>query len=134
MPCGSVCAWRCTKCSNCAAILDRCVETFTIDRFRELMSVKPDVYPTALISSGLWLTRAVLEVNGLSDIGVQIDLQRKHTRAPFHAVTVAWWQKSPEEMARVARERNRSKVGRMARLKGAVETAEVALPSDQVGA
>jgi hypothetical protein len=114
--------------------LDRCVETFTIGRFRELMSVKPDVYREGFDFKRCVVDPAVLEVNGLSDIGVQIDLQRKHTRAPFHAVTVAWWQKSPEEMARVARERNRSKVGRVARLKGAVETAEVALPSDLVGA
>jgi len=48
-------------------------------------------------------------------------MHRKHTRAPFHAVTMAWWRKSPEEMAAAVRERNRSKVGRMARLKGAVE-------------
>jgi hypothetical protein len=38
-------------------------------------------------------------------------------------VTIVWWRKSPEEMAAAIRERNRSKVGRMARLKGAVETA-----------
>lgn len=24
--------------------LDRCIETFTIERFRELMSIKPDAY------------------------------------------------------------------------------------------
>jgi hypothetical protein len=36
---------------------------------------------------------------------------------------MAWWRKSPEEMAAAIRERNRSKVGRMARLKEAVETA-----------
>jgi len=58
-----------------------------------------------------------------SQLGVQIDLHRKHARAPFHAVTVVWWRKSPEEMAATVRERNRSKVGRMARLKGMVETA-----------
>ena len=43
--------------------------------------------------------------------------------APFHAVTMCWWRKSPEEMAAAVRERNRSKVGRMARLKDAVEAA-----------
>jgi hypothetical protein len=52
-----------------------------------------------------------------------MQLDRKHIRAPIHAVTMAWWRKSPEEMAAAIRERNRSKVGRMARLKGAVETA-----------
>jgi hypothetical protein len=65
----------------------------------------------------------VLEVNGLSDMSVRIDLQRKHSRAPFHAATMAWWRKSPEELVMVIRERNRSKVGRMARLKGAAAIA-----------
>jgi hypothetical protein len=65
----------------------------------------------------------VLEVNGLSDMGVKIEVQRKHGRAPIHGVTVAWWKKSQAELVAAGRERNRSKVGRMARLKGAVETA-----------
>jgi hypothetical protein len=48
---------------------------------------------------------------------------RTGQRAPFHSVTMAWWRKSPEEMVEAIRERGRSKVGRMARLKGAVESA-----------
>jgi hypothetical protein len=36
---------------------------------------------------------------------------------------MSWWTKSPEEMTAVIRERNRSKIGRLARLKGTVETA-----------
>jgi hypothetical protein len=103
--------------------MDRCLETFTIDRFRELMGVKADAYRIGFDFHRSVVEPAVLEVNGLSDMGVQIDLQRKHSRAPFHSVTMAWWRKSPEEMAAAIGERNRSKVGRMARLKGAVETA-----------
>jgi transposase len=56
-------------------------------------------------------------------LGVRMQLDRKHSRAPIHAVTMAWWRKSPKEMAEAIRERNRSKLGRMARLKGAVEIA-----------
>jgi Initiator Replication protein len=103
--------------------MDRCIETFTIDRFRELMSVPQDAYRIGFDFQRSVVDPAVLEVNGLSDIGVQIDLHRKHSRAPFHSVTMAWWRKSSEEMAAAIRERNRSKVGRMARLKGAIETA-----------
>jgi len=103
--------------------MDRCLETFTIGRFRELMSVPQDVYRIGFDFQRSVVDTAVLEVNGLSDIGVQIELHRKHARAPFHTVTIAWWRKSPEEMAGAIRERKRSKVGRMARLKGAVETA-----------
>jgi Initiator Replication protein len=102
--------------------MDRCVETFSVERFRELLSVKTDTYKLGPDFQRFVINPAVLEVNGLSDMGVQIDLHRKHTRAPFHAVTMAWWRKSPEEMAGAIRERNRSKVGRMARLKGAVES------------
>jgi hypothetical protein len=103
--------------------MDRCIESFTIDRFRDLMSVPQDAYRIGFDFQRSVVDTAVLEINGLSDIGVQIGLHRKHARAPFHAVTVAWWRKSPEEMVAAIRERNRSKVGRMARLKGAVETA-----------
>jgi hypothetical protein len=99
--------------------LDRCIETFTIERFRELMSIKPDAYRVGFDFERSVVEPAVLEVNGLSDMSVRIDLQRKHSRAPFHAATMAWWRKSPEELVMVIRERNRSKVGRMARLKGA---------------
>ena len=77
---------------------------------------------------------AVLQVNGLSDMGVKIEVQRKHGRAPIHGVTMAWWKKSPTDLAAAVRERNRSKIGRMARLKGAVETATpriaLALPAE----
>jgi hypothetical protein len=102
--------------------MDRCIETFTMDRFRELLGVRPDAYRIGFDFHRSVVEPATLEVNGLSDMGVQIELHRKHSRAPFHAVTMAWWRKSPEEMAEAIRERNRSKVGRMARLKGAVET------------
>src|SRR3984885_490445 len=103
--------------------MDRCVETFAIDRFRELLGVKADTYKLGPDFQRFVIDPAVLEVNGLSDLGVQIRPDRKHSRAPIHGVVMTWWRKSPEELATAIRERNRSKVGRMARLKGAVETA-----------
>jgi hypothetical protein len=56
-------------------------------------------------------------------MGVSIQERRKHSRAPVDSFDIGWWRKSPEEFRDVQRERNRSKVGRMARLKGAVETS-----------
>ena len=103
--------------------LDRCIETFPIDRFRELLAVKADTYKIGTDFQRFVIDPAVLEVNGLSDMGVKIEVQRKHGRAPIHGVTVAWWKKSASELAAAVRERNRSKIGRMARLKGSVETA-----------
>jgi plasmid replication initiation protein len=109
--------------------MDRCVETFSIERFREMRGVKTDTYKLGPDFQRFVIDPAVLEVNGLSDLGVRMQLDRKHSRAPIHAVTMAWWRKSPEEMTAAIRERNRSKVGRMARLKGAVETAAPRLES-----
>ena len=68
--------------------LDQCIETFTIERFRELMSIKQDAYRVGFDFERSVVEPAVLEVNGLSDMSVRIDLQRKHSRAPFHAATI----------------------------------------------
>ena len=64
----------------------------------------------------------MLEVNGLSDVGVDIRVDRHHTRAPITAVTIVWWKKQGDEFWAAMQERNRSKVGRMARLRGTAET------------
>ena len=68
---------------------------------------------------------AVLEVNGLSEYGVKVDVDRAYSRAPITGVTLGWWKKAPEAYRATHAERHRSKLGRMARLKG---TAEAALP------
>jgi hypothetical protein len=105
------------------ANLDNCVETIDMTRFRELLGVPPGAYDRTDNFMRFVITPATLEVNGLSDTGVRIEMERKHPRAMAHAVTLCWWKKSPEDFLAAQRERNRSKVGRMARLKGAVETA-----------
>ena len=74
------------------------------------------------------VTPALLEVNGLSDMGVDIELRRRHARAPIHEVAISWWKKSGDEYRAALAERNRSKVGRMARLRGQVEKTEVSAP------
>lgn len=104
------------------ANLEKCIDTFPIDRFRELMGVPPGTYGRADNFQRKVIDPAVLEVNGLSDMGVQIELERRHSRASVHAVKIAWWKKSGDEFRESIQERNRSKVGRMARLKGLVET------------
>jgi hypothetical protein len=111
------------------ANMDRSVETFPIDRLRELMGVPPDTYARADNFQRKVIDPAVLEVNGLSDMSVQIELERRHSRAPVHAVTIAWWRKSGDEFRLAMEERNRSKLGRMARLKGVVETVEASEPA-----
>jgi hypothetical protein len=104
------------------AEMQRCVETFPLrNRGRSW------VYLVAHTSSGLDFKRfviepALLEVNGLSDMGVQVELRRKHTRAPVHEVAVAWWKKHGDEYRAAPQERGKSKLGRKARLRGTVES------------
>ena len=52
--------------------MDRCIETFPIDRFRELLAVKADTYKIGTDFQRFVIDPAVLEVNGLSDMGVKI--------------------------------------------------------------
>jgi hypothetical protein len=106
------------------ANMERCVETFSIERFRELLGVPPGTYARADNFQRKVLDPAVLEVNGLSDMSVQIETERMHSRAPIRAVSLGWWQKSGDEFRSAMEERNRSKLGRMARLKGMVETVK----------
>ena len=103
------------------ANMARCIETFTVERFRDLLGVPPGAYANG---AHFWIKviePAVLEVNGLSDIGVQIELVRRHSRAPVTAVTLVWWKKQGDEFRSAVQERGRSKMGRMARLRGTVE-------------
>jgi hypothetical protein len=106
------------------ANLDRSVEMIEMERFRELLGVPPGAYERADNFMRNVVTPAVLEVNGLSDISVQIEMVRQHPRALAHAVNLAWWRKSGDEFRAAMQERNRSKIGRMARLRGLVEKAE----------
>jgi len=104
------------------ANLDRCIETFPIDRFRELLGVPPGAYTNGGDFRRYVIEPALLEVNDLSDMGVDIQVDRRHTRAPITAVTISWWKQQGDEFRAAMQERNRSKIGRMARLRGTAET------------
>jgi len=104
--------------------MDRCVETFPIDRFRELLGVPPGTYRRGNNFVAKVLEPAMLEVTGLSEISVQVEVRRRSPRAPIEAVTVAWWQKEGDAYRAAVWERQRSKLGRMVRLRG--ETEQVA--------
>jgi hypothetical protein len=105
------------------ANLDRCIETFPLLRFRDLLGVPPGAYKLGADFIKRVTDPAMLEVNGLSDVGVDLTLVRRNPYAPIEAVTVAWWKKQGDEFRAAVRERDRSKAGRMARLRGLVETA-----------
>jgi plasmid replication initiation protein len=108
--------------------LQKCVETFPIDHFRELMGVPPGKLLRGPDFERRVLDIATLEVNGLSDVGVELQPVRKGSRAPITAITVAWWRKQGEEYRATLRELQQPKIGRLARLKGTVEHVVPAPP------
>jgi hypothetical protein len=105
------------------ANLERCVEVFPVERLRELLGVPPGNYERVDNLMRKVIDPALLQVNGLSDMGVAIEPRRRHSRAPVHEFAVAWWKKQGDEFRSAMQERSRSKVGRMARLRGEVEAA-----------
>ncbi|MBI2421351.1 MAG: replication initiation protein [Candidatus Hydrogenedentes bacterium] len=105
------------------ANLDKCVDTIPIDRFRNLLGVPPNTYSRGNDFMRFVVEPAALEVNGLTDMGVKMELRRaKGPRSPIVAVSLAWWRKEGDDYRAALQERQRSKVGRMARLRGRVET------------
>lgn len=112
---------------------EHCIEVMSCEEFRDLLGVPPGTYERGLDFKRKVIDPALLEVNGLSDMGVDIELRRRHARAPIHEVAISWWRKSGDEYRAAMQERNRSKVGRMARLRGEVETVvnlPVEIPGD----
>jgi uncharacterized protein YeaO (DUF488 family) len=115
--------------------LDRCIEQFPIERFRDLLGVPPGKLLRGPDFLRYCITPALLEVNGLSELGVQIDLVRAHPRAPVTAAAMTWWRKDPEDFKQAYKERQRSKAGRLARLRGTTDadtavTLTLAAPLD----
>jgi len=104
--------------------LDRCIEHFSLERFRDLLGVPPGKLTRGPDFERRVIEPALLEVNGLSDMGVKIQLTRVHPRAPVTGVTLAWWRKEGDEFRAAYAERRRSKLGRMARLRGEVEVID----------
>ena len=102
------------------------METFPLARFRDLLGVPPGAYERGNDFTRFVIQPATLEVNGLSDMGVDLTLVRRSKFAPIEAATVAWWRKEGDEFRAAMKERDQSKIGRMARLKG---TAEAVSPA-----
>jgi plasmid replication initiation protein len=105
--------------------MDRCMEAFALDRFRDLLGVPPSAYERGNDLVKRVIDPAVIEVNGLSEYGVRVDVERPHSRAPITGVVLGWWRKHGEEFRATYQERQRSKLGRMARLRGQTEQATI---------
>ena len=107
--------------------MDRCTERFLVSRFRDLLGVPPGAYERGNDLIKRVIEPACLEVNGLSELGVKVEVERAYSRAPITAVHLGWWRKDGEEYRETYRERQRSKLGRMARLRG--QTEALTLPA-----
>ena len=59
------------------ANMDRCIETFPLVRFRELLGVPPGKLLRGPDFARFVIQPAVLEVNGLSDMSVDVNLERQ---------------------------------------------------------
>ncbi|HET9121891.1 MAG TPA: replication initiation protein, partial [Acidiferrobacteraceae bacterium] len=108
--------------------MDRCLERFALDRFRDLLGVPPGAYERGNDFVKRVIDPAVVEVNGLSEYGVKVDVERPYSRAPISGVLLGWWRKDEEEFRATSRERQRPKQGRMARLKGSASADEAPAP------
>jgi hypothetical protein len=99
-------------------------EEFSVDDFRALLGVpdgKLERIPNLLQRV---IQPAALEVNGLADFGVSIEPIRKggQLRGLVTGFRVAWWRKDAPDLQTAYRELKQVKTGRMARLRGNVET------------
>lgn len=97
-------------------------EEFSVDDLRALLGVpdgKLERIPNLLQKV---INPAVIEVNGLADFGVKIDPIREggKVRGLVTGFRVSWWRKSVPELKSAFSELNRSKVGRLKRLRGEV--------------
>ena len=110
--------------------MDRCVETFPVDRFRDLMGVPKGAYQQGPDFIRFCLEAAALEVNGLSDYGVEFQVVRRHSRAPITAVTLAWWRKEGDAFRATHAEQQQPKQGRTARLRRMAQAAPPGAPMD----
>lgn len=103
--------------------MDRCVEVFSIARFRELMGVPSGTYHDGTNFVRKVIEPAILEVNALSELGVAIEVRRRSPRAAIEAVAITWWKKEGDQFRETVRERERPKFGRKARLKAQIEAS-----------
>lgn len=102
-------------------------EEFGVEDFRALLGVpegKLERMPNFLQRV---VQPAELEVNGLADFGVKIEVIRTggSLRGNVTGFRVSWWRKEVGELQAAYEELKRAKVGRLARLRGETEGASV---------
>lgn len=95
-------------------------EYFSLKDFRALMGVPEDKLERMPDLLRFCVKVAQDEVNGMADFKVDITPIRKggKIRGTVTGFRVSWWRKNADELKEAYQEINRSKVGRLARLRG----------------
>jgi hypothetical protein len=99
-------------------------EDFALKDFRALMGVPEDKLLRMPDLLRFCVKVAQDEVSGMADFKVDIQPIRKggKVRGNVTGFRVSWWRKNVDELKEAYQEINRSKVGRLARIRGKVET------------
>lgn len=97
-------------------------QDFELEDFRRLMGVPHDKLERGADLVAHCLKPAVLEVNALADHGVSLEPLRRGKKT-IYAIRMKWWKKTQHERELAYAELQRSKIGRLPRLKGTVEEA-----------
>lgn len=105
----------------------RWTETFELNELRELLGVDRGELITFGNLNAWCLKPAAREVNGLADFGVAF--RPVKTGRKVTAIQLAWWRKNEDEVRMAFAEVQRHRVGRRARLRGAVEDISPVLAS-----
>jgi len=94
-------------------------EEFELEDFRQLLGVPRGKLAQFFSLNAYCLKPALLEVNALADYGVKLEpLKRGKV---VYGIKMHWWKKNRNERERAYAELQRSKIGRIPRLKGTVE-------------
>lgn len=94
-------------------------ETFSVEQFRAALGVPKNKLARFADLNKHCLKPAVEEINQLTDYAVTIAVVKRGRSV--EKLVLTWLKKSPEAVQRAAEERSRSRIGRSARRKGAVE-------------
>jgi plasmid replication initiation protein len=107
-------------------------EDFSLKDFRALLGVPEDKLRRLPDLLRFCVKVAQDEINGIADFKVDVKPIRRggKIRGTVTGFRISWWRKNEDELKEAFKEINRSKVGRLARVRGAAEQAvhEILLP------
>lgn len=94
-------------------------ESFSVEDFRALLGVPKNKLPRFADFNKHCLKPALEEINQLTDYAISVGVVKRGRTV--EKLMLTWLKKSPEAVKVAAAERNRSRIGRSARRKNAVE-------------